>query len=185
MHFAPWFAFSLTNDYFPFRFENHCHEDVEHVLTTSLKYRYMQLLGILGNEILHVTITVILASAIFLQTFSMTILVKMDGHDNNWILTFILAVILIEAVMILIFLIGGMGEVCVTSKIIFLTLKKKMCQEYLNGQRHTKRAVRILCRSYAPIRICFGEINFIDRVTSLHCIDFANCLSNQCLLLHN
>lgn len=151
-------------------------------MESAALYRNLQVLAVYMNVCQQkVLLTSLVAGGIPVIALCMSMLVKISRfNDNN-----IIAPIVSSALGI------------VSAVFIVLTLKY-MSDLYLKSQeglrRWTKSATanekarrkRLVCRvaaSCLPIRVKFGSTNYIEKQTSLNCIDVACSLTVQILLL--
>lgn len=87
------------------------------------------------NEIQqHTMITQLIITAIFSQTFSMFMLVRIQKHFENIILIFIFAWVFSMGFTILLILIGLMAQVSIHEEQRIRMFKGYICEEYCAGK---------------------------------------------------
>src|SRR5207302_10979931 len=95
-----------------FRFEDGCIKESWTALQTTNKYRYIQTLAILMNEIQQKSLmSVFVVGGIISQSFSMSALIMMPSSSENILLMGVISVAFIESMLILIIFLTLMGQV--------------------------------------------------------------------------
>lgn len=151
----------------------------------TVQYRTLQYLGILVNEILKTSIvTAMMICSIFTQAFSCVLLILMFDSHKTWIEFLMATVILGDSVPILVILVGGLARVWVISSQVLKNVRRHTLIRSTKCITSGKPKLKFL-NSCSCIRVGFGDLNFVDQTTPLNCVDFANNLTVQLLLLRS
>lgn len=128
-------------------------------------------------------ITSIVFSGIPVFATSVAMLVVMPATKEN-LLSFILLIIAALVIFIVfIVLLGGMAQLYKHSKQSLQTMKVVACRiqkQNAGGQENWRKKFLATCQ---PIKVMFGEINFVDSLTPLVCLDFSINLALQIVLI--
>lgn len=147
------------------------------------QYRTLQILGGLMNQVQQkVLISGIVFGAIPILSFYIVLIIRMFNLINNVWLFGLMTMNAIGTLLVLLILLGGMANVCSASE---KHLKHTLIN-ILSCKNVSVREARMLKKfsnSCSTIKVRFGSLNYIDKLTPLNCIDFANCLSVQLLLV--
>lgn len=152
----------------------------EHV---TKQYRTFQVLEVFMNEVQQkVLVTDSISIAITLVPLTATMLIRIWQEGAQVVMASLLMFVLYVAVSVLLFMVGGMAGISVSSEMLLLQLRK--------GLIHVKRrTLKKTCRSFVnscrPIYVKFGSLNYIEVLTALKCIDLAIQLTMQLLLVTN
>lgn len=140
------------------------------------KYRTLQILGVLQNEIQQqFLLTELVVASIVLLSLCTTIVTKLG---ISGIVAVVCIIIVVDCLSILTVLLGGMAMVHSTSVKGTQQLMALLALEKANFKTR-----RMIYKSLVSIKMRFGSINFVDSLTPLKCIDYANSLTVQLLLL--
>lgn len=144
-------------------------------------YRILQILGILLNEVQqHELVTGVIVTAVCLLSLSTTSLTRVNlSRQQNIIVFGLLLILMIDCILTMIVLLGGMALVNTTSSDRLLRFRKL----FVRPSRIEGRVIKKICRSCDTVKIRFGSFNFVNNLTPLKCIDFANNLTVQLLLI--
>lgn len=136
------------------------------------------------NEIQQkVVITVIVIAAVVFHTFTLNTLVKMLALANRDLLQLLLILFLAEqALFVEIVVIGGMAQVYWQSQECFIQLKRDLTLEVKGNLKELKWKLKFY-KSCSMVKVRFGSLNFIDRLTALRCMELSNELTMQVLLV--
>lgn len=144
-----------------------------------IAYRTLYILGLLQNEIQKDPLSQVIATAlIILQSVSTSTLIRVKSKSGI-VFTIVLGLISMDTIIALIFILGVMAQVYTQSKDSLRNCKRALTYNFRIKPKWTQRFL-ISC---APIKVRFGSINFIDRMTPLNCVNFANNLTVQLLLV--
>lgn len=131
------------------------------------------------NEVQQkVFVTTIITASIVLHAALFTLTIRL-ARSGDWLMCAFFAFLTTDTLGVFVVLIGCMSKVHVTSHKMFEKLRCQACK--LN--KMDKRLWNRLNRSCTNIRVKFGSLNYIDRLTPLNCLDFANNLTYNILLL--
>lgn len=148
-------------------------------------YRHIQVMSTLNNVIQQNRIIVVLMSAgILLQSLSIFMVVR---HPWNWTHLLPLGIytmLLTDCTLAIIVLTGGMANIYSDSKLILSRLRTNI----LSGNdnllpRIELKWARKFYKSCDPLKVKFGSTNFFEANTPLNCMNFANGLTVNILLL--
>ncbi len=149
-------------------------------------YRNIQVLNILCNEAQkNVLMPFVILVGIGMESMGTAALLRISWNYENmfWLMCF--GVLAVTAILAILLVLGGMAQTFQESKSILARLQKKNC-----GVRLKPRKGRLASKwrkrfywSCTPVKIRVGEINFIDRHTPLNCLNFANGLTVNILLI--
>lgn len=146
----------------------------------AVTYRQIQLLAKLNNGIQQKAyMSLIIFSAIVQQSFGVTALLKLPWSAENIIGLVVACILVVDTTAAMVVLLGGMAAVNTTSDEVANKLQKNLTTFRGKERRWRNR----FYKSCGGIRIYFGTFNFVEQLTPLNCIDFANGLTIQLLLL--
>lgn len=128
-----------------------------------------------------VFVTVDTIGAIILLSLSNAVVIRLWYRDSNYMIICILGIVLLASGSVLLFLLGGMAEILVHSK-NYLTAAKGLLEKPWQSKPN-RRNLRVIVKSCQQISVKFGSINFIEALTPINCLDFANDLTVQLLLI--
>ncbi len=140
--------------------------------------------------------SVIVIAATILISLCSTAVVGLPWIPENTIPLLMFSTIGIDCTLAVVTSVGGMAGVYTESVMVTRKLQKsvgiiggggyrcfsKVGRGYAVGSLEMKWKQRFY-RSCAPLKIRFGSINFVDRLTPLACVDFSNGLTMQLLLV--
>lgn len=152
----------------------------------AVMYRSIQVLVVLVNEIQQWGfVGAIVLGGVLFQAFCACTVTQLPWTSENIIPLGILSVITFNSMFTIIIVVGGMGTVYVESRTALIKLKESVAGKNQIKGRYDVKWTRMFHKSCNLIKIRFGSINFVDQLTPLNCIDFANGLTVQLLLLNN
>lgn len=138
---------------------------------------------------------VVIAGTVMISFCTITV-VWLPWISENIVPLLVFSVIGIEAIFLVVTSVGGMAGVYTESVDVTRKLQKSFGVIGGGGFRHltkvgcgyTERSKEVkwkqrFYKSCNVIKIRFASINFVDRLTPLTCVDFANGLTLQWLLL--
>lgn len=128
---------------------------------------------------------VLMVAAVIIQSISTTMLVKLEWISVNMIPLMVFSVTAVDATLACVVCLGGMAGVFTESTQVMCKLKRHLCSLYLqhSKKREEARWQRRFLRSCTLIKIRFGGFNYVDQLTPVNCMNFANSLTVQLLLL--
>lgn len=133
------------------------------------------------NEIQQkIPMSVIVVAGILAQSLSMTTLVKLPWKSDNILSLILYAGVLINCILAMSVTLGGMAGILGQCE---NTLKNLHSHNTLTASRKEQRCRKIFYRSCMAIKVRFGSINFVDQLTPLNCINFANDMTLNLLLV--
>lgn len=130
----------------------------------------------------NILIPGLVTAGIALQPFAVNSMFKLHPTKDNLVKFVMFGVLLVECSLLLVVLLGGMAEIYQQSCASFNMFRKCMALKYKENQKDVKWQTKFF-RSCGYMKVKFGSINFIDNCTALVCMDFANNLSLQLLLI--
>jgi len=145
-------------------------------------YRFIQILAVLMNAVVHKTLLMLMMGCIFVSSVSLAACVKLKWTFANLFPLSMAFLILFDAMAILVVLLGGMVISYLKAKTIFQCLKGFSAKR-LSKKEH--KFLRKSCKSCPPFKIRFGKVNFLEPLTPLNCVAFVINLAVQMLLLLN
>lgn len=154
---------------------------------THLKYRNIQILTIMFNEFTQFIVTpTVLVGGIVVVSMSTVGVVSVPWNSMHMPWCVILCILLINGIFALVIVFGNMAQIYAKSKRLIESSKTRTRVVFFTGKTYHKIDAKWRGRFYmscSPIKFKFGRLNFIDRLTPLNCIIFANRMSVQLLLL--
>lgn len=146
-------------------------------------YRRVQILAQAGNALQQKSlVTVIVVGAILVQSICMTFLIRGKWTIGTGFAMGESVLHVGNCVSILLMYTGGLASIYGESKDLLQKRFKEAMAKQGQSRRMT-RYVRRFIKSCPLIKIKFGSLNFFDELTPLKCIDFANHLTVNTLLL--
>lgn len=154
------------------------------IYQSIIQYRNVQLLGKLFNEVLQrVVVTILIVQTLLGQAIFSALLISLHNTPTaNLFEMGVIGLMQMNTFAAIVILIGGLGQVYVTSADVNWACVKHTANNKISS-RYKRNADMKFLRSCSDVRVCFGELNYIDRLTPLNCIDFSNNLAVQFLLL--
>lgn len=162
---------------------------------SAVIYRTIQVLACIANEIQQkVFMSVIVIAATFLISLCTATVVWLPWTIDNLLSILMFLTIGIDCTLAVVTSVGGMAGVYTESVKVIRKLQTSIGiiggGGYRNlvgrgdgcGSMEVKWKQRFY-RSCMSIKIRFASINFVDRLTPLACVDFANDLTLQLLLI--
>lgn len=147
----------------------------------SVRYRTLQVLGILMNEIQkRAIVSTLIVLGIPLLSFCCTLLLTSSGSSLHIFGFFAVAGLLMIAVFLIV--LGGMSQLHQESKKCIMKCSSCPCRKTSRNEYKWQRNFLASC---TLIKANFGEINFVDYLTPLRCIDFSMNLTVSLVLLNN
>lgn len=143
-------------------------------------YRSVQILELLANEIQQrSTLPQALVICLGVQSVAVVDLIRAPGMDLS---TLALAgSMFINAMWFVVLFMSGMAGIYIESKLVHQ--KDANANADLGQTRKEKTWRRKFMRSCPFIKIRFGDLNFVEELTPLNCLDFGNHITVQLLLL--
>lgn len=142
------------------------------------------MLGIIQNEVQKELVTVVLfAILLSLQSFAGVALVRLPKSAGGLLLV-VLAALAFDSILGQLVILGILAKPFAQSKhslIICKTNLGKMRAEFAHSKDF--RYMQKFVKSWSHVKIQFGSINYLDEQTPLNCINFANNLTLQLLLI--
>lgn len=134
------------------------------------------------NEILQkVMVTSIIMAGIWVHCLSLNVLIRMPGGNNIFFSCLFLFLTLQSAGVISVE-VGGWAQVNIQSLYVFQQLKCKLADRAMHGERSVHE-LRKFYKSCSNIKVKFGSLNYIERLTPLKCMAFSLDLTVNLLLL--
>lgn len=138
-------------------------------------YRSIQILALLANQIQQrVFMIILILAGTLVQSLSATTLIKLPWSAENLIAVIVFSVVFSNCALVVVVTVGGFAEIHSKSGSTIHLVKQR--NENIQWRKR-------FYKSCIPIKIKFGSINFIERQTPLVCIDYANALTLQLLLI--
>lgn len=144
--------------------------------------RMLQVLTVIMNEIQQKElVTGLVVAATLAQAFCMTLVVKLLTSGDNLVQIMMFAVVLVDCVMLLTVLLGNMACVNTQSQETHRCMKDFIRSNKLQGR--SRRWLEKFWQSFSMNKVRFGSLNYIEKLTPLNCIDYANELTAELLLI--
>lgn len=154
-------------------------------MKTSVRYRTLQVLGVLMNEIQRTTIvTSLVISSILLVSFGLTMLALVPITDENLPILGISFMMTPSGVAVLLIVLGLLADVFEQSRLNSRQFQAVMAKRFGMESRKDAAWKRGFFLSCAPVKVKFASINFIESKTPVNCIDFSNMLTVNLVLLN-
>lgn len=135
------------------------------------------------NEILQkVVVTVAIVGGILTQSTCIAMLVGTLKENKSWMEIGMAIAVFLNGVTVLAFLLGGLAQVNATSKTTLIKLRKHLAKKGKVG-RGKICPERIYLHSFPCIKVQFGDLNYLESLTPLKCVDYANSVAAQLLML--
>lgn len=149
----------------------------------TLEYRILQVLGVLMNEIQQkVMVTSVMSAGIWIHCLSLNVLIKMPDGENNILFAGVFLFLTLEGAGCISVVVGGWAQVNIQSENLFQRLNCNLSESAMHGERNVHE-LRKFFRSCAYVKVKFGTLNYIDRLTPLNSIAFSLDLTVNLLLL--
>lgn len=146
-----------------------------------LTYRHIHLLSSLFNDLQQkFFLPAMMQSASVVLAFGIAMLVILPIRRDLVLIEFLLAGSSIDSILFLLFCLGGMVTVHNQSCIALRKLRNKVC---ITTDKSERKLVRLLIRSFCPIKIKFGANNFVEALTPFKCLHYVMRFTVQILLL--
>lgn len=126
-------------------------------------------------------VTVVVFGGIPIAAISMATLIRLQATKETMVLLGLLAVLVPNSLMALLVLLGGMAELATESGNCTKQIRRSV--EHWQHSKTERKHLYRSCSTLTTINVRFGSLNFIESVTPLKCIDYANQLTIQVLLL--
>lgn len=167
------------------RFQIYCLFVESQLSKSIIIYRHIQLLTAINNDIQQKTLlSLVISCAITIQALGMTSFVNLKWNYDNADGILIAAILVTAGLGLIMVFLSGVASIYKTS---IKVVDRLTCQLAKSKFRlYTRREYQqrcILLRSCAPVKIRFGSINFVDQLTPLNCMEWANDVTVQLLLL--
>lgn len=149
----------------------------------ALIYRQFQILNTLTNVVQTRILEVFIGAVILSLSMNLGVLIGISNAAQSESNIFMIAVFLLETVngvLAILVIVGGMVWVYTKSKHIIVVAKKL---EWKNENRATQRWARRYWLSCVPLKIKFGDTNYLEELTPFKSLGFSLNLSVQFLLL--
>lgn len=148
----------------------------------ALNYRKLQVGAIMMNEVQQkVLLTLVITASIVMFPISANLLIRNSQAESNIFVLALPGVILVGSILVMLFVLGGMSQLSLYSE-LYIRHGKQLPVKYPRIAIERRLSLKFW-RSCSIITAKFGSINFVDVLTPLNCIDFANHLTLQLLLL--
>lgn len=159
-------------------------------LHTAMIYRSIQYLAGLMNEIQQYILLIVIVGLIFGQSSSTALMIILSTGTGNSFNVLIFLVIMMECIAATMVVFGGMSITFLESQKCFQELQQDLVERYkMKYNRERKLSAlefkwrKRFYKSCGLITFRFGSLNFVDQRTPLNCVDFANGMTVQLLLL--
>ncbi len=178
-------------------FDHTINLNIHHPFNTAVVYRSIQILACIANEIQQkVFVSTVVIAATIMTSICTTTVVKLPWTSGNIMPLLMFSIVGVNCVLAIVTSVGGMASVYTESVKVTRKLQKSIGIIGGGGYRTFVNVNRVCMgrwleikwkqrfyRSCVPIKIRFGSINFVDRLTPLACLDLANGVTLQLLLL--
>lgn len=144
-------------------------------------YRKIQILNGLCNEFQQTTLILVLITAsIVIQAISMVSLALIRWNEANFVALVFCCQSMIYGFLVVVVYLGGMANIFQKSN---QALERKRQYKLNISDRRNRNWRHRFYLSCSPVKLRFGNVNYIDRLTPLTCTVFVNRLTLQFLLL--
>lgn len=152
------------------------------------KYRQIHILAKLGNDVQQMTLTVgTIALGIISQPISLVALIRLQYSASTLIPFMFVGLTFLETVLFMVVCVGGWSGsgIYQESKVLLRAYNRHIVEFTAIGEwtGNRNRWAQRFIKSCQLIKIRFGSLNFIEERTPLNCLDFANNLTVELLLL--
>jgi len=154
--------------------------NISKMYTNCLMYRIIQILALLTNVILNKTLACLVFASIAIASLGLSLLVRLEWNHGNLTALAMSLIMVVDSLLALLVLLGGMVDVYLESRNAFQVLMKKL---HCNVPRRQRMYLQKFYTSCRPIRINLGSDNFLDALTPLTCLNCAANLTVQILLI--
>lgn len=145
------------------------------------RYRQLQVLAILVNEVQQGFVTMVTSAAILIIPTCTTALLHGSKNNGNLLQGMLLVIMIVACALFLLFVLSGIA------KLSLYSIEYLECLRRFSAKQYCSRVeIKLLSRywnSCSRITAKFGAINFVDILTPLKFIDFAAGLTFQLLLV--
>lgn len=139
------------------------------------------IVGLTNDIHKKVLILLFVNAVILIQVSSTTMLVKLEFSEENLILIGLFSLLLFNTTLGLPLVFGDMSGVYTRSGLVISRAKQHL--GHLNVCKESRKLHAKFYKSCAVLGIRMGDINYFDRLTPLNCIDQANAMTVNILLL--
>lgn len=129
-----------------------------------------------------VMVTSVISAGIWVHCLALNVLIKMPDENNNMLFAGIFLFLTLQAAGTISVVVGGWAQVNIQSEYIFQQLSWKLTESEMHGKRSVHK-LRKFYRSCSYVRVKFGSLNYIERVTPLKCMAISLDLTVNLLLL--
>lgn len=151
--------------------------------TIVMFYRNMQVLAVFMNEIQQWCINSITALfVVVLQAVSLAALTRQSWTAKYFVSVLFFLYALITSVIVKVGVFGLFARVNIQSEEMIKLLSKRYGR-YIRNRTSNKKQCLCFYKSCNNIKVRFGSINYVDRLTPLNFIDFSNTLTVNLLLV--
>lgn len=147
-------------------------------------YRDVQILGVLSNDIQQkIMVPSMLLYVTIVHAFSITALVRLSSGQLAPIMMF--AMLAVESFLCIIVMFGGMSRIIMKSKEIQKAVNWRLydCRRLESVSLVEGKWQAKFFSSCLPIKVKFGQDNFVDVLTPLNTMNYSHCLAVQLLLI--
>lgn len=155
-----------------------------------LEYREFYILATLANNLQQSSVNIAtIAGAISAQPIILVSLLKLKYSTSTLVPMLLLTVTFLEAMQFIVIFVGGWAGIYAESKALLNSYGRYIARSHSYAYKagFTSKVklkwMRRFVKSCQLIKIRFGSLNFIEELTPLTCLDFANNLTIQLLLL--
>lgn len=153
----------------------------EQVSTATYQYRTLQLLATLMNSVIQDEMNTMLAcTAILISSLSEAIVVKLAFMGNNTAIFLLFLFLMLNCYLGLIVIFTGFANVHKTSNSVLRNMNRHLSTITTTKERKQRKRFHYSCSS---IKVRLGSVNFVDSLTPLNFINFANNLTVQIVLV--
>lgn len=146
-----------------------------------LMYRQIHLLSALFNEIQQkMILPVMMQGTSLVLAFSLAMLVILPVSNDLLMIEFVLGSCSFHSILFYLSCLGGMVTVQKRFNTALRKFKQKTC---IPIDKNERKWIRVLGRSFFPVKIKFGVNNFIEALTPLKCLLCIMRFTVQILLL--
>jgi len=145
-----------------------------------LLYRVIQILALWTNIILNRTLVSLISASITLLALGLAGFVRLEWSSSNLMPLVVSLIMVMDAGLAVVVLLGGMVGVYLESKRVFQILGERLSTDL---PRIERMYLQKFYRSCRLIRINLGSSNFLDALTPLNCLNFAVSITVQILLI--
>lgn len=129
-----------------------------------------------GAELIVVLIPIIVVC----QAFTLVVIVITPINSNNLQTLGMFTVLQLTSLFYIIFVVGRMAQIYNESRICLMEAKRQLL---VTNNKLVQKQMQRFYKSCSTVVVKFGSVNFIDSFTPLRCLQFANSLTSNLLLL--